>query len=342
MRNLAAIAVTGLLAAACGSEPPKGPVDRRGSVTVVALASFEVRDDQVDRFEHCPPAGEIGQDWLPPIPEWHPPAASASAAVPESAVDSSGSGGKLHADERRRLAADYCRSASPGVFTDEAATCTTRAGFRHCYHGGLLYDPTQDGRVGRGDARRPLRPRRGGRDLGRLRPGPHGARVPCMRDVASRVRLHPPADGSATVTVPALFTSDTPAPKAPNDAYAAAAYVAVESMRPRLHNCVDTARRAGASVLASADDDRSTSTRRAQERAHRRRPVEGRPRAARVRGRGAARRALPEATGRQGPRRRAGRVQSPPGHAVERASFRPRAYWLGPGSPAGNLSPLGA
>jgi hypothetical protein len=74
----------------------------------------------------------------------------------------------------------------------------------------------------------------------------------CMRDVASRVRLHPPADGSATVTVPALFTSDNPAPKAPNDAYAAAAYVAVEAMRPRLHNCVDTARRAGASVLASA------------------------------------------------------------------------------------------
>jgi hypothetical protein len=57
------------------------------SATVVELKAFEVRDDQIDRFEHCPPAGEIGQGWFSPLPEWHPPAASASSAVPESAID---------------------------------------------------------------------------------------------------------------------------------------------------------------------------------------------------------------------------------------------------------------
>ena len=77
-----------------------GPAARRRGLTAVELNAFEVRDDQIDRFEHCPPAGEIGQDWVPPIPEWHPPAASASAAVPESAVDASGGDGD--AGRRRR------------------------------------------------------------------------------------------------------------------------------------------------------------------------------------------------------------------------------------------------
>ena len=67
-----------------GARPAAGPDERR--VTGVELAALEIRHDQVDRFEHCPPAGEIGQDWLPAMPEWHPPAANASAAVPESAV----------------------------------------------------------------------------------------------------------------------------------------------------------------------------------------------------------------------------------------------------------------
>jgi len=246
MRLLAPILLTATLVAACGHEPPKGPADHRDEVTVAMLATFEVRDDGIDRFEHCPPAGEIGSDWLPPIPEWHPPAATADAAVPESAVG--GSDGTSGASEGETLA----QPLSPvglAELTDEAATAT-RNGFRHCYHTGLLYDPTEDGHVGI-----VMRVDRSGHvaqvetwgacDLA------HTA-LECMRDVASHVRLHPPVDGSATVTVPALFTSDTPRPKAPNDAYTAKAYVAVETMRPRLHNCVDTARRAGAAVIASA------------------------------------------------------------------------------------------
>jgi hypothetical protein len=246
MRPLAPAVVAALLAAACGSEPPKAPPDRRDERTVAILASFEVRDDGVDRFEHCPPAGEIGSDWLPPIPEWHPPASSASAAVPGSAVDETDtSASSTPADDTAHPDAPVGQAE----LTDEAAT-KTRAGFRHCYHTGLLYDPTQDGHVGvvmHVDRTGHVAQVEtwGACDIA------HTALV-CMRDVASSVRLHPPADGSATVTVPALFTNDNPHAKAPNDSYTAKAYVAVETMRPRLHNCIDTARRAGVPVIASA------------------------------------------------------------------------------------------
>ena len=83
------------------AEPPRAPPARAG-ITAVELTSFEVRDNKVDRFEHCPPAGEIGQDWVPPIPEWHPPAASASAAVPE---ERGRRGGRRHADRPRATCA---------------------------------------------------------------------------------------------------------------------------------------------------------------------------------------------------------------------------------------------
>jgi hypothetical protein len=75
-----------LALASCTSKPRPAAPDARGRVTGVQLATLEIRADQIDRFEHCPPPGEIGQAWIPPLPEWHPPTANASAAVPESAV----------------------------------------------------------------------------------------------------------------------------------------------------------------------------------------------------------------------------------------------------------------
>jgi hypothetical protein len=74
----------------------------------------------------------------------------------------------------------------------------------------------------------------------------------CMRDEAAHLELRPPAGGSATVTVPAIFTSGVARRQGPNDVYAAAAYVAVEELRPRLHNCEEVATRAGKSVFATA------------------------------------------------------------------------------------------
>jgi hypothetical protein len=252
-----------LSCASCGGEQrPPASLDLRGpKITTVELAAFEVRADNVDRFEHCPPPGEIGQDWVPPIPDWHAPLSSTSAAIPESAVEASGGGSgdagasvtaSTGGDAGGPSAAGDEGSRTPATLTaliDEAATQTRRA-FRNCYHHGLLYDPTQDGH-----AAFVLRVDHSGQvsqvevwgacDLA------HEALV-CMRDEASHVKLDAPAGGFATVTVPAVFTSGREQHRAPNDAYAAAAYVALESMRPRLHRCEETERRAGASVFASA------------------------------------------------------------------------------------------
>ena len=59
--------LAGSCSASCAERAPgRRPPDARGASPACELAAFEIRDDQVDRFEHCPPAGEIGQDWLPP------------------------------------------------------------------------------------------------------------------------------------------------------------------------------------------------------------------------------------------------------------------------------------
>jgi hypothetical protein len=235
----------GLALAACGAEPPRAPTSR-GPITAVQLATFEVRDDNLDRFEHCPPPGEIGQGWVPPVPEWHPPAASASAAVPESAVD--GSGG----DSSGAPPVDGVEVPVPAplaVLNDEA-TNQTRAPFRSCYHHGLLFDPTQDGHVAL-----VLRVDRAGKvaaveTWGACDLSPEA--LVCMRDEAKHVKLHPPQGGSATITIPAVFTNGAPRTTQPNDAYAAAAYVALETMRPRLHACETAAKFAHTGVFASA------------------------------------------------------------------------------------------
>jgi hypothetical protein len=230
--------------AAC-AEPPRAPIAKdRG--TAVELTAFEVRDDQVDRFEHCPPAGEIGQDWVPPIPEWHPPAASASAAVPESAV---GGADGVAAPQAGGDVVEPPAPASIAELTDEAAN-QTRASFRRCYHHGLLYDPTQDGHVAV-----VLRVDRTGKVVTAETWGAcdlSSEALACMRDEATHVKLRPPQGGSATITVPAVFTAGDEKHGTTKDAYAASAYVAVESMRPRLHVCEVTAKHAGTSVFASA------------------------------------------------------------------------------------------
>jgi hypothetical protein len=232
--------------ASCGSgRPPGDATGRRGPTTGVELATLEIRDDQVDRFEHCPPPGEIGQDWIPRLPEWHPPAATASAAVPESAVDGTG----VVNVQSQAPEAEALPEASLATLVDEAASAT-RAPFRRCYHRGLMLDPTQDGhvavvlRVGR-TGKVALVETWGACDLA-------PETLSCMRDEAAHLKLQPPSGGSATVTVPAVFTSGAQRRNGHNDAYAAAAYVAVEATRPRLHRCEDEARRMGGSVFGTA------------------------------------------------------------------------------------------
>jgi len=232
-----------LTLAACGGEPrPPVPPDVRAKVTGVELSALEIRADDVDRFEHCPPPGDIGQDWLPAIPEWHAPSASISAAMPAGVPGTP-------ADESLALEDAPRAAASLPALVDQASKQTYR-GFRRCYHRGLLYDPTEDGH-----AAFVLRVDRTGHvarvevwgacDLA------HEALV-CMRDEAGQVKLPPPVGGSATVTVPAVFTHGDDRPHSPNDGYAAAAYVAVESTRPSLHRCEEAARRNGETVFATA------------------------------------------------------------------------------------------
>jgi hypothetical protein len=133
----------------------------------------------------------------------------------------------------------------------EMAIESTRAGFRRCYLRGLFSDTTQAGHVAivvrvRGDGR-----------VARVES--YGAcemsidAIRCMREEAAALRFEAPAGGRATVTIPFAYGSDGKhaAPR-PNDAYAAGAFVAVESMRPRLHNCEQAAKREGKSIFASA------------------------------------------------------------------------------------------
>jgi hypothetical protein len=239
-----ALLTVAALATAC-EEPPRAPPASPGA-TAVELKAFEVRDDDIDRFEHCPPAGEIGQDWVPPLPEWHPPAASSSVAMTErDVVAPSGDPAATVSSD----VADESAPASIAVLTDEAAN-QTRAGFRRCYHYGLLYDPTQDGHVAV-----VLRVDHAGKvaaveTWGACDLAPEA--LVCMRDEALHVKLRPPVGGWATVTLPAVFTSGQEKQGTTRDAYAASAYVAIEAMRPRLHTCEQTARLARTGVFASA------------------------------------------------------------------------------------------
>ena len=237
---------------ACGGsepEPATPAAEGRPAVTTVELSTFEIRSDEIDRFEHCPPPGEIGQDWVPPLPEWHPPAASASAAVPESAVDSTGDDSSASGGASITAPDDPDRPVTQHALTDEAISAT-KTPFKACYHTGLLSDPTQDGhvavvlRVGR-TGRVAAAETWGACDL-----APRA--IKCMREEALRLKLHPPIGGSATVTVPAVFTSGADRRGSEADAYAASAYVTVEAQRSRLHHCEQTQRQSGKSVFASA------------------------------------------------------------------------------------------
>jgi hypothetical protein len=133
----------------------------------------------------------------------------------------------------------------------QTAIESTRAGFRRCYLHGLFSDTTQAGHVAivvrvRGDGR-----------VGHVES--YGAcemsidAIRCMRDEAAALRFDPPAGGRATVTIPFVYGSELKhsAPRA-SDAYAAGAFVAVESMRARLHDCERAAKSAGRSIFASA------------------------------------------------------------------------------------------
>jgi hypothetical protein len=213
-------------------DPSAVALQAKSPGTSVEVSEFDIGEDEIDRFINCPPPGELGQDWIPPLPPWTPPA-------PTGPVDQ----GPLPPE----LATMH------GSTPTERATADTREEFRACYNHGLVYDPTQDGhvaivlRVG-ADGRVARVESWGACEIARQS-------IECMRTAAKKLRFRPPAAGSDTVTIPAVFTSSDAVRRTtprPSDVYTASAYIAVEKLRRELHACEQSARQGGRNIMASA------------------------------------------------------------------------------------------
>jgi hypothetical protein len=218
--------------ASCTKEPQPTNDPSRIDPPAADVPELEIRSSGVDRFTTCPPPGDLGQHWIPPLPPWTPPAITTDAGAP--VIDQ-----------------DFVARTKDRTATEIAIEATHRD-FRSCYRKGLVRHPTQDGRVAIV-----------------LRIGPDGRvakvesyaaceldpeSISCMYGVAQRLRFPPPANGSETVTIPATFTSrDGVRRTVPtfNDSYTAAAYVTLETARPALHQCEEQARREGRPLEAT-------------------------------------------------------------------------------------------
>jgi len=215
---------------ACGGPPPAVP-EEATPPTNVEVATLEIDASGIDRFATCPPPGELGQAWIPPIPSW------------------SASGSTRPADPDATPLSAEAASQPAGA----RAFSLTHEPFRTCYARGLNLDPTQDGhvaivlRVG-ADGRVAKVESYGACEIAR-------DTIQCMHDAAKQVRLAPPQAGSDTVVLPAVFEqTGAPRPSSPssNDAYTTLAFVAVESLRPAFHSCEESVRREGQAARAKA------------------------------------------------------------------------------------------
>jgi hypothetical protein len=227
-------------AIACSTPPPETAIDdSKSKVTAVDVAEFEITESGIDRFTSCPPAGELGQQWIPPIPAWTPVASPVDTSdAPDAEADTP--------------SAEQTRGTAERL---ERFYADTRMAFRHCYHRGLLYDPTQDGHAAlvlrvAADGRVQKVEVWGACDLS------HDA-LACMMDVASRERFAPPATGSDTLAVPIVMSPSGDPSTTPqkNDGYTSSAYIAVERARPALHACVESTKKDNKAVIATATFD---------------------------------------------------------------------------------------
>jgi len=224
----------GAVAAACGGSEvqPTTPESLAPSGTNVEVAELEISATGVDRFASCPPPGELGQDWIPPIPPWRGPSASSQGSDTDAGAEAEDP--TVH-----------------GQTPTERAIADTRERFRACWHRSLIYDPTQDGhvaivlRIG-SDGRVAHVESYGACDLS-------SEAIQCMKDTTKKLRFRPPEGGTETLTIPAVLTSAAPRSSAPSraDAYAAAAYITIEGLRPALHACEESARGGGRAFVAS-------------------------------------------------------------------------------------------
>ncbi len=239
LRSTWAVSAPAIVAAACAGQTPPAvdpgaTIEATSGGTNVEVSELDIQDDEVDRFSHCPPPGELGQDWIPPLPPWSAPPPQAPS--PEEAAQPPPDDFTMH-----------------GNTPTERAIADTRESFRSCYTHGLIYDPTQDGHV--------AIVLRVGADGRVAKAESWGAceivpqTIECMRDVAKKLRFRPPAGGSDTITIPAVFTSSAAVRQTEprrSDVYTAAVYIAVEKLRPALHACERSARQGGRGAMATA------------------------------------------------------------------------------------------
>ena len=97
----------GLAAVACAGAPPAEPVAAQPHGTDIELSELEIHANGIDRFSRCPPAGSLGQPWIP-------------AEVSDAPHDS--------------------------VATERAIEQTLKP-FRSCYTKGTLHRSASDGRA---------------------------------------------------------------------------------------------------------------------------------------------------------------------------------------------------
>ncbi len=222
------------LVASCGGKEETGmvPFDPSKRQTPVAeVAELEIRALGIDRFTVCPPPGDLGQPWFPQPPAWKGAAAEAAVVAP------------VDAGTPEPIDQDFIMRTKNYTPTEQAIEATHRE-FRACYRHGLVRDPAQDGRV--------AIVLRIGSDGKVARVEEYAAceisteSIACMKSAAARLRFPPPAAGSDTVLIPAVFTSRDGVRRTSgttNDSYTARAYLTMEAARPGLHACEEQARR---------------------------------------------------------------------------------------------------
>ncbi len=249
-RAVLAASMLVLAVASCGTQNEERPAADPSQRTPPSaeVAELEIRGGGIDRFATCPPPGELGQQWIPQLPPWTPPATVDAGAPP--VVDQ-----------------DFV-ARTEGRTPTEMAVEATRREFRSCYRRSLLHRASPEGRVAivlrvGGDGRVAKVEEYAACEL-----DPEA--IACMKAIGARLRFLPPPSGSDTIVIPAVFTSREGLHRtvgSTNDAYTAAAFVTLEAARPALHECDEEARRSlrpltatGTFTMQIAADGQVTST----------------------------------------------------------------------------------
>jgi hypothetical protein len=237
-----AVGVAVGLAACVPGNPPGVRFKYGADITTVRLSTLELHYDGAERFEECPPAGNLNQSWIPPIAGWDP-SVKASVVVPADA-----DGGIAPPDTE--VSSDVVAALPPATSGEIAtrALDAMQSAFRRCHQEGLALGPAQDARIAVA-----MRVDASGHVASVETWGVCGLTLPalrCMRDEAVQLRLPPPTEGSATLVAPIVFVGPRQRGQGLDDDYAAGAAVALERMRPRLHACMEASRRAGIGITA--------------------------------------------------------------------------------------------